>query len=83
MRNDSMAWALIHVDRAFKVFTVEWRLDTAQCVWLLPSNGLFVIAAEDYVDCHITTKWQPLSCFLHAGHRDISKIEFVSYAEGI
>ena len=83
MRNDSMSWALIHVDPVFEVFTVEWTLDTAQCLLLLPSNGLFVIAAEYYVDCHIMTKWQPLSCLLPAFHMDKSKIEYVSYSLGI
>jgi len=78
-----MSWDLIHVGPALKVFTVEWSLGTAHCLLLLPSNGLFVIAAEGYIDYHITTEWQPLNCFLHAGHKDISKIEFVSYAQRI
>jgi hypothetical protein len=52
----------------------EAYIRTAQCLLLLPSNGLLVIAAEGYVDCHIKTKWQPLSTFLHAGHMDISKL---------
>ena len=78
-----MSWDLIHIDPAIEVFTVEWNLGTAHCLLLLPSNGLFVIAEEGYVDCQITTKWQPLSCFLHASQMDISRIEFVSCAQRI